>query len=273
MAKQVTNHPLLAELVEKLCASAGDRLLAVVLYGSAARGDFHERASDFNVLIEMRDLELPTLSALEEPVAWWLRKHQPMPRIFSPQMIIDAADVFPIEFLDISSHHVMLHGADPFVDLEIHTDHLRIQCERELREKMMRVREAYIEARGKSKLLHRLLAGSFPTFIALFRGCLHLVRRDIPVHNTEVIEAFCELTDIDKQPFLELEKHLDRDRAISDPGELLSRYYRELSRAVAAIDQLQLPARPDVEPDVDSPQSRPASSPASSEDAPTGDPS
>jgi hypothetical protein len=248
MAHQVTEHPLLSELVSRLRDAAGDRLLAVVLYGSAARGDFHDRVSDFNVLLELRDLELPTLATLGDPVAWWLRKHQPMPRIFSPEVIAGAADVFPIEFLDISQHHVVLFGEDPFAALEVHTDHLRIQCERELREKLMRVREAYIEARGKPRLLQRLLAESFPTFLALFRGCLHLRSKPVPAHNAEVIRAFCELADLDEKPFLELEELLDHHRSAPDPVALLERYYRELTRAVAAIDRFEHPSEATGEP-------------------------
>lgn len=239
MVKRVTQHALLSSFVDRLQAAAGDDLVAVVLYGSAARGDFHERASDFNILIELRDLELKTLAKIGEPVNWWLRKHEPMPRIFSPGMIVESADVFPIEFLDISRHHVMLYGNDPFGELEIHTDHLRIQCERELRQKLMRLREAYLETRGKTKQLQRLLFESYPAFVSIFRGCLHLVQREIPVHNNEVVEAFCELAGLDKAPFVELEELLDEDRDASDPATLLSRYYRELTRAVTAIDRFQ----------------------------------
>jgi hypothetical protein len=239
MAHRITEHPLLSELTDKLGAAAGETLVAVVLYGSAARGDFHDRISDFNVLIVLRDLELPSLAALGAPVAWWLRKQQPMPRIFSPAVIAEAADVFPIEFLDISHHHVMLFGEDPFATLEVHTDHLRLQCERELREKLMRLREAYIESRGKTRLVQRLLAESYPTFLALFRGCLHLRLREVPAHNTEVVRAFCKLADLDEKPFVELEELLDHHRSAPDPEALLERYYRELSRAVAAIDRFE----------------------------------
>ena len=236
MAQRVTNHPLLRGFVDRLRDGAGDELLAVVLYGSAARGDFHAGQSDFNLLIELRDLELPSLATLGDAIAWWRRKQQPLPRIFSPQMIAEAADVFPVEFLDIAHHHVMLHGDDPFEGLEIHKDHLRLQCERELREKLMRLREAYIEARGKSRPLQRLLARSFSTFLALFRGSLHLWHATVPAHNAEVIRAFCEVANLDASPFLELEELLDHDQHAPDPEALFSRYYRELTRAVAAID-------------------------------------
>ncbi len=237
MAKRITHHHLLSAFVDRLESALGDKLLAVILYGSAARGDFHERSSDFNVLIELSDLELDSLAMLGDPISWWLRRRQPMPRMFSPAMIAEASDVFPIEFLDISEHHVVLFGKDPFADLEIHTDHLRIQCERELREKMMRVREAFVEARGKSRRLTRLLAESYPAFIAIFRGCLHLERREIPAHNTEVVRAFCELAGIESRPFIELEELLDEDRDPPDPEELFFRYYRELTRAVTTISR------------------------------------
>ena len=235
----VTEHPTLRGMVDRLKDSAGDRLLAAVLYGPAAHGDSGGHDGELNLLIVLKDLEPESLARLGEPVSWWLKKHQPMPRMFSPAVISDAADVFPIEFLDISSCHIVLHGDDPFTELEVHTDHLRIQCERELREKLMRLREAYVESRGRTKQLQRLLAESYPTFVALFRGCLHLLHSHVPVHNAEVVEAFCHQAGIEPAPFLELEELRAADRTASDPGPLLARYYGELTRAVAAVDRFE----------------------------------
>ena len=145
MSETVREHPILSEMVERLRQAAGARLRGVVLYGSAARGDYHGETSDFNLLVVLDDLEPATLETLHDPFARWERKRQPIPRVFSPALIADAADVFPIELLDIADHHVVLHGEDPMAGLEVHTDHLRLQCERELREKLMRLREAYVE--------------------------------------------------------------------------------------------------------------------------------
>ena len=74
-----------------------------------------------------------------------------MPRFFTTELMNQSSDVFPIEFLDIRTTHVILHGTDPLADLEIRRDHLRLQCERELREKLMRLREGYVEAHGRDR--------------------------------------------------------------------------------------------------------------------------
>jgi len=74
-------------------------------------------------------------------------------------------------------------------------------CERELREKMMRLREAYVEHHGSARELRRLLVTSYTTFVALFRGCLHLLGGEVPLHNDEVVSAFCERAGLDPEPF------------------------------------------------------------------------
>ena len=43
-------------LTERLVAAHGDELVAVVLYGSAARGERVEKRSDYNVLLIVRSL-------------------------------------------------------------------------------------------------------------------------------------------------------------------------------------------------------------------------
>jgi len=142
---EIKDDPTLTRMVGDLTA-LGSRLRSVVLYGSAARGDFHRKTSDFNLLLVLEDLSPATLEALEPALRRWTKAGQPVPRLFSPAVIAESADVFPIEFLDIRRSHVVLHGEDPLDGLEIHTDHLRLQCERELREKMMRLREGEVVA-------------------------------------------------------------------------------------------------------------------------------
>ncbi len=139
----LSSSPVLRKLVEGLRGALGDELVSVVLYGSAARGDYEASTSDLNVLIVVSDLTPRTLERLSGPVRRWGRSGQPMLRLLSPAIIRESADVFPIEFLDLQTSHRVLHDGDPFVTLEVQLNHLRGQCERELREKMMRLREAY----------------------------------------------------------------------------------------------------------------------------------
>lgn len=239
MAKEAMENPVLRNMVQGLAETVGERLEAVILYGSAARGDYQKKTSDFNLIIVVKDLKPSTLKVMSPLLGRWVRRGQPFPRLFSPALITESADVFPIEFLDIRSNRVILHGRDPFADIEIHLDHLRLQCERELREKMMRLREGFIEARGRAQGLKRLLTASYTTFIALFRGCLHLLGSEVPVHNREVVAAFCETAGIEKEPFDRVDSLKRGEDAGVDPAAVFSRYYDALTKAVGAVDRFR----------------------------------
>jgi predicted nucleotidyltransferase len=235
----VTRDPHLQRVVRDLDRALGARLLAVVLYGSAARGDYRQGTSDFNLIVVLQNLDPDGLEALSPALKWWARQGQPAPRLFSPAIIGEAADVFPIEFLDIQRRRVLLHGQDPFATVAIGYDHLRLQCERELREKMMRLREGYVEAHASRRALTRLLTDSYTTFVALFRGCLHLLGGESPLHNAEVVTAFCARADLDRSPFLEVDRLKHGDGYAGDLRALFARYYEALTRAVHRIDRFE----------------------------------
>ncbi|MFQ5701576.1 MAG: hypothetical protein ACE5HU_07015 [Acidobacteriota bacterium] len=238
--EQAKQNPILDKLVKDLQDALGDRLRCVALYGSAARGDFRKATSDLNVLLVLADVEPATLDAAAPALARWSRLGQPLPRLLSPDLMADSADVFPIEFLDIKTHGVILKGEDPFATIVIRQEHLRLQCERELREKMMRLREGYLQARMKPKALTKLLSDSYSTFVALFRGCLHLMQREAPALNDQVVTAFCATADLDRSPFLQVER-IKRGEKDPDPRALFVRYYAELSKAVGRIDRFEPP--------------------------------
>ena len=240
-ASHALENSILRKLVDRLVRTLGDRLHSVVLYGSTARGDFQKPTSDFNLIIVLRDLEPASLEALAPILTGWQRRGRPIPRLFSPALIADAADVFPIEFLDIQACRAVLHGPDAFAEVVVHHDHLRLQCERELREKMMRLREAVVEAHGNGRAIRSLLTTSYGTFVALFRGCLHLLGGDVPVHNDEVVAAFCRHAELDRSPFDEIAELKRGEKSATDPRHLLSRYYAELTEAVHRVNRFETP--------------------------------
>ena len=70
-AADAMRHPQLGRLVADLEGALGERLVSVVLYGSAARGDYQEKTSDFNLLLVLRDLEPAPLEALSPARRRW----------------------------------------------------------------------------------------------------------------------------------------------------------------------------------------------------------
>src|SRR5437867_5535617 len=182
-AEDVRKDPVLQGLVEGLHQAVARRLRSVVLYGSAARGDHHPAASDLNVIVVLESLDPSTLEALAPAVRRFVRKGHPIPQLFSPDLIAASADSFPIEFVDIRGGRTVLHGEDPFGAVVVERGPLRLQLEREVKEKLMRLREGYVIVHDRSSALKRLLTRSYPAFAALFRGALHLMNRPVPAHS------------------------------------------------------------------------------------------
>ena len=238
-AADAMKHPQLDRMIADLKGAMGPGLVSMVLYGSAARGDFHEKTSDLNLILVLQDLEPATLEALSPAIRAWRKHGHPAPRLFTPALIRESADVFPIEMLDLESGRVVLHGEDSFAAVEVGRGNLRLQCERELKAKMMRLREGYLEAHDRPKELRALLTTSYSTFVALFRGCLYLLGGQVPMRNAEVVTAFCRQAGLEAEAFTAVDRLKRGEGADGDLKAVFSRYYQELTRAVGKVDRFE----------------------------------
>lgn len=230
-------NPDLKRLLADLVREAGERVESVVLYGSAARGTYRAGTSDLNLILVLSDLDADALERLSRALTRWRRRGQPQPRLFTRQLIAEAADVFPIELSDLAQFRIVLQGNDPFADVHVDAMHLRLQCERELREKLMRLREAYISAHGRPKQILQLLKDSYTTFTAIFRGSLRLLGAAVPAEDAQVAGEFCAVAGLDPAPFAEVAALRRGEGRDANARELFHRYYSELRGAVAAIDR------------------------------------
>lgn len=218
----------------------GRDLISVVLYGPEAHDEQYASVPQLNLMLVLENVDPGTLRRLGPALRKWLRARQPWPRIFTPAIIEQSIDVFPIEFLDIVRHHRVLHGKDVLTDLSVSGTNLRIQCERELREKMMRLREAYIECDGRESALRDLLVASFTSFVFVFRGCLHLLGAPVPTRNAEVMTAFCQRMGQPVEPFAAIEAVARGQAVPTSLEQLFAAYYQALTQITEHIDRFDI---------------------------------
>src|SRR5260370_1481397 len=123
----------LAELVNRLRDFAGANLECVILFGSAARGDFHEGHSDLNVVCILRSLTVEELGRLAPVVKWWcVEQKEPAPLFFTKEELRHAANVFAIEILDMKRGRRVLYGADVVAEIELPLNLYPLQIEHDL---------------------------------------------------------------------------------------------------------------------------------------------
>lgn len=156
----------------------GEDLLAIFLYGSAAAGDHVPGRSDLNVGVVLRKLTPALLRKAAAGLRAWHRQGFATPVFFDPEILHDSLDVFPIEFLDMQERHRMLWGPDVLADLSIARGNLRLQCEQELRGKLMKLRQSYVEFAHAPDELERILMAAVSSFVVLARTLLRLGKDD-----------------------------------------------------------------------------------------------
>jgi predicted nucleotidyltransferase len=237
-------HEALKNLVERLHDAARDNLESVILYGSAARGDFHEVHSDLNVLCVLRSLRAAELVRVSPVVKWWTTaQHQPAPLFFASEELRQSADVFAIELLDMQENHRVLYGSDAVAGITVPTNLHRVQVEHELRTLLLKLRQHLLREPESPKELGAVLAKSISSTLTLLRHTLMAFKDEPSTEAREVFARVASLTTANASAFenvwrLREAKGLDRDAVLS----VYDAYLAALANVIAALDH-HLPKR------------------------------
>ncbi len=226
------------QYTRQIVEACGDRLRSVLLYGSAAAGDYAGRQSDYNLLVVLDRLGLDEMDALAPSAKAWARAGNPPPLLFTETRLRQAADVFPIEILDMQQSHKVLHGEDPLAGLEVNWDHLRLEVEHELRGKLIQLRERYLLLAGRGRALQSLMIDSLGTFLVLFRSVLRLFEKEVPAQKMDALRALADTIDVDVGVFEVLDEAKRGGRTVARDAArgLYERYVRAIEQVVDAVD-------------------------------------
>ncbi|MGZ0707721.1 hypothetical protein ACWPKO_05245 [Coraliomargarita sp. W4R53] len=222
---------------ESIQQALGSQLSAVVLYGSSAAGDYIEGRSDYNLLLLADTWSVANLDALRGPSAKWQQAGNPAPLCFTPERFRASADVFPMEMLDIVESHRVLYGNDPVSGIEVDRSHLRQQVEFELRSKLLKLRQAYLQLRQPEKDLPRLLVDSLSSFQAVCRGALRLFSQSAPTDKLAATHALAKALDLPLDSF-EAIHALKKDASSIKKEEALSLFSSYLEQIESLLDRV-----------------------------------
>lgn len=165
----------------------GEELVSLTVYGShAAQGT--QPAGDISVLIVVSALRKEALWAFRAIAHRYARRGIPAPPIFTEAFFKDSSDVFPLEFLGMSSRRRVISGRDIVAELSITTKNLRHQVEFELKGKLLALRRMYMGAFGNKEVIG-LLRDTAGSVVSVARGLLLLADRDAPQAKTEILDA------------------------------------------------------------------------------------
>ena len=230
----------LEKLVEGLKSAFGDELESVILHGSAASDEYQAKHSDLNVLVVVKNSRFHKVGRASDIARWWNRIGNPPPLFFTVHEIRESCDVFPIEFSDMKEVHKILFGRDVLADLTVDRRHLRLQCEHELRGKLLNLRSRYVLVKGDVRESSTLLTQSISSFAVLFHHALHLAGKTATHRKAEIFKAAAEEFQFEEKPFAEIlaVRRQEKKLTSAEVDPLFEKYFEAIHKVVERVDAL-----------------------------------
>jgi predicted nucleotidyltransferase len=214
--------------LKKLLSIRGENIVSILLYGSATGETYAPRRSDINLMVIFKGLGFEQLKSSLKLVNSGIHKKITAPLFLSLEHIETSKDVFPVEFLEIKENHILLYGKDLFGDMRIDQSNIRPICEREIKGKLIRMREAYLEIGLRKKGMEALVKKSMDSFFPIFRALIKIKHREPAREKKKVIEELAGLYNLDKNIFIDvLEGKIDFEK-----------YMGEIAKLAAVVDKL-----------------------------------
>ncbi len=229
-----------AAFIDDLKATHGKNLAAVLLYGSAAAGDFVREHSDYNILIALHKIAPVDLRNAHACMREWHKMGHPIPVYFTVGELQNAADVFPIEFHQMEKARKVLYGTDVLEGLKISDVFLRHQVEYELRSKLILLRRQYIPASASVEGLTNLMAESLASFAALFSAVLMLHGVEPPAKKHAIVALTVQQLGLNGITFEKIfnirEKNFGARLTDRSANELFAEYMEQIEKVIDSVD-------------------------------------
>jgi len=165
----------------------GENLVSLYAYGTL----------DFLLVVKSGDIEPfrrhgAKSKAIKDPVQF---------SIFTQKELVNAIDVFPIEFLEMKQTKELLYGPDLLADVTVQLTNLRHECEYTLRSNILKLRGALLLPKVD---FTALVAESLPVFLSTF-SCIFTLKDQVsPVGREACLSALSTLTGVDLVAFTEV---------------------------------------------------------------------
>ena len=155
-------------------------LQAIVLYGSAVRGDYLPGRSNLNVMMVLTTLELEGLKQYAKIHRRWSAERIVVPLFFTESDLDTSRELFPLEYIEMQEHHVVLAGREPFAGRPVDLRRMAMQCEQEVHRNQLRLRQRFVEGGGTIEAIGILLPLSLRRCCRASGGCTVFLARRFP---------------------------------------------------------------------------------------------
>ncbi len=235
--KKIKNpNEIVSALVSDYQDVFGEDLICIIMYGSAVTHEYKPGVSDINVAIVLNDNSISQISKSIALQKKWVKSGVSTPFFMTMQYIQNSRDTYPVEFIDMRSNYRVLFGEDIFENFEIKHEHIRLQCERELRGIAIHLRRSFVQCAGNNKSLSGLLNASIRRLIPVFKGLLVLKEKSIPKSKSDIVSAVEDSYNLGASSLSEVFNSMNKK--LDNYSQLFDTYANDVDKLILCVDTL-----------------------------------
>jgi len=227
---------------DKLTSELADNLQSITVVGSSLTGDFRPGQSDINTVLVLDKQSLSSLNAIASQAKPMRKKRISPPLLMTESYIEQSLDVFGVEFLDFQLTHKTILGSDPFESLSFDKKDVRLQCERELKAMLIRLRQGYIASAANKKLVRDVLISTAKGLTPFLRAILWLKNIDRPVQAEPTLSKAAEMLSVNLES-LEAARNWQNQNARLGEVEIENAFelvYTTVEKLSLIVDKLEV---------------------------------
>ncbi|UCB56512.1 MAG: hypothetical protein JSV30_04705 [Candidatus Omnitrophota bacterium] len=231
---------LIEPYTQELLKIHGENIVSIFVTGSAAGRDYVPKVSNITLLVILEKLRFSDLQKSLKIVSRGITKKIAAPLFLTRRHIETSSDVFPIEFLEMKENHLLLYGEDLFKTLEVNPANIRLFCEEQIKGKLIRIRQAYLEIGLRRKGIEALIKESLNSLTPIFRNLLRLKGKTPLLEKEAIYTQLCAEFDLDRSVFLAILADTKNDEKIAshDVEIFFEKYIAQIQKLAIIVDQL-----------------------------------
>jgi hypothetical protein len=241
MGRKYSTSEIVGSAKQTFAQQLGDQLQSLIHFGNHLNQSLAPIKEDsIQLLIVLKEINAGTLHSLADAYNSIIGKGQIAPMVMTEAEIQSSMDVFPTTFLEMKHHHELLCGEDVLDNLEIESTYLRIRCEQELKNLLLRLQANYITHYGQTRLLKTLFHNSFKAFVKTLHAVQVLFEMPFGQNREEVISQTTEKLELDRELFLRLSK-IDLENtghSLDSLHSLVPSLIELVAAAAASVDRI-----------------------------------
>jgi len=232
----------LSFFAEQLCEALRVKLKSITVVGSSLRKDFRPGKSDINTVVVLTELDHESLNKIAGMAKVMKRKMLSAPLLMTQEYIERSADVFGIEFLNFQLTHETIFGEDAFAEVKITKEDVRLECERELKASLIRLRQGYISSAANRKLVRDVLVSAGKGLAPLLRAMLWLKGVEMPRDEEGTFRKAKEELEINTDSLIEVSRwRVEKVSLTQEQVESsFKAVYKSIDKLAVLIDKLEV---------------------------------